>query len=96
LSQTAEKLLANSLVRHFAEHLLAMGLLSEADFEDRKYLAKTIMKHARNADFVPVLDHTESILSAANAFAEAHEHELSIMFYATYFEHASTTCLTTT
>lgn len=88
MGDAEEKRFANSLARHFAEHLLALGLLSEADFKDRKNLVKTITEHARNTDFVPVLDHTESILDAAKAFAETHDHELSIMLYATYFEHA--------
>lgn len=76
------------LVRGFAEHLLAVGLLTEEDLGNKRALAEKIITYSRTAEFVPVTDHTESLLESAAGFAEVGQEELAILLYATYFEHA--------
>ena len=40
-----------------------------------------------NIELVPVVDHRSSILREARSFSKKHDLSISILFYATYFEH---------
>jgi hypothetical protein len=82
-----------TLVRNMAEDLVRYGVVDQKGKSDEElhqevleYIGK-IVKKKGNVVFAWSIDHTPTLLKEARKYARAAEHELSCLFYATWFEH---------
>ena len=75
------------LIRILAESFLASGYLVEEDFNDESSLVSKVDDILQRAEIIPVVDHTKTLLENADKFMRTNEYDLSIIMYATYFEH---------
>src|SRR5215208_2261376 len=82
-----------TLVRNMAEDLVRYGVVDQKGKSDEElhqevleYIGK-IAKKKGNVVFTWSIDHTPTLLKEARKFSRAAKHELSCLFYATWFEH---------
>ncbi|MBM9547443.1 hypothetical protein JWG40_10480 [Leptospira sp. 201903074] len=73
--------------KQFAESLLGTGHLETNDFYDKEVLNKKILKIVRKSNLNLVIDHRNEIKKLAEQFSADNYLEVSVIFYALYFEH---------
>ena len=93
LPQKELERLGTALVRSISEDLVRYGVIKTEDKSNEelqeeiiKYIAD-LFRGNRNPVFVWATDYTSTLLREARKFARLEEHELSCLFYATWFEH---------
>jgi len=82
------KKFSREITENIAKELYAIGYLSDSDLENRDVLFDKIFKALKNHEISFIVDHTDSIIQQAKSFADRGDFDLSILMFATYFEHS--------